>query len=236
MYCGGSIEEQAEAGLVDWALHVTSLIFKFMFIAVPPSMLGGGWPRFIISLGMIGFVTALAGDIASLLGCCVGIPDDVTAITLVALGTSLPDTLASKAAAQQDDCADNAIGNITGSNSVNVFMGLGLSWTIGSFYWEQSTLASKEWEEHTIDGRSFKDRYGDEHPNGGFFVPANTLAFSVSVYLVCALICLSFLRYRHHRYGGELGGPRTAQFIGSFFLFSLWVIYIAAVCIYASSQ
>lgn len=236
MYCGGSIEEQAEAGLVDWALHVTSLIFKFMFIAVPPSMLGGGWPRFIISLGMIGFVTALAGDIASLLGCCVGIPDDVTAITLVALGTSLPDTLASKAAAQQDDCADNAIGNITGSNSVNVFMGLGLSWTIGSFYWEQSTLASKEWEEHTIDGRSFKDRYGDEHPTGGFFVPASTLAFSVSVYLVCALICLSFLRYRHHRYGGELGGPRTAQFIGSFFLFSLWVIYIAAVCIYASSQ
>merc|ERR1719482_653263 len=217
-------------------MHAFALTWKLLFVVVPPPYMGGGWFCFIVALIMIGFVTAVAGDTASLLGCCIGIPDDVTAITLVALGTSLPDTVASKAAAQQDDCADNAIGNITGSNSVNVLMGLGLSWTIGSFYWEQSTLASKEWEEHTIDGRSFKDRYGDEHPTGGFFEPASTLAFSVSVYLVCALICLSFLRYRHHRYGGELGGPRTAQFIGSFFLFSLWVIYIAAVCIYASSQ
>lgn len=30
--------------------------------------------------------------------------------------------------------ADNAIGNITGSNSVNVFLGLGLPWLIASIY------------------------------------------------------------------------------------------------------
>lgn len=38
----------------------------------------------------------------------------------VALGTSLPDTFASKAAAEQDPYADASIGNVTGSNSVNV--------------------------------------------------------------------------------------------------------------------
>ena len=58
----------------------------------------------------------------------------VTAITFVALGTSLPDTFASKAAAVNEKTADNAIGNVTGSNSVNVFMGLGIPWMIASIY------------------------------------------------------------------------------------------------------
>ena len=52
----------------------------------------------------------------------------------MALGTSLPDTFASKAAAVGEKCADNAIGNVTGSNSVNVFLGLGLPWTIAAIY------------------------------------------------------------------------------------------------------
>ena len=56
------------------------------------------------------------------------------AITFVALGTSLPDTFASKAAAVGEKNADNAIGNITGSNSVNVFLGLGLPWLIAAIY------------------------------------------------------------------------------------------------------
>ena len=58
----------------------------------------------------------------------------MTAITFVALGTSLPDTFASKAAAVNEKTADNAIGNVTGSNSVNVFMGIGIPWTIAAIY------------------------------------------------------------------------------------------------------
>ena len=58
----------------------------------------------------------------------------ITAITFVALGTSLPDTFASKIAAVSEKTADNAIGNVTGSNSVNVFMGLGIPWMIASIY------------------------------------------------------------------------------------------------------
>ena len=63
-------------------------------------------------------------------------PDQVTAITFVALGTSLPDTFASKAAAIGDDTADAAIGNVTGSNAVNVFLGLGLPWLMAGAYWD----------------------------------------------------------------------------------------------------
>ena len=84
---------------------------------------------------MIGIVTYIVGDVATVLGCALGIKESVTAITFVALGTSLPDTFASMTAARESDYADSAIGNITGSNSVNVFLGLGLPWLMGCIYW-----------------------------------------------------------------------------------------------------
>lgn len=57
-------------------------------------------------------------------------------LRFVALGTSLPDTFASRIAAQNEKTADNAIGNITGSNSVNIFLGLGLPWVFATIYWQ----------------------------------------------------------------------------------------------------
>ena len=62
--------------------------------------------------------------------------DTVTAISFVALGTSVPDTFASKIAAIQDEHADNSIGNVTGSNAVNVFLGVGIAWSIAAIYHE----------------------------------------------------------------------------------------------------
>ena len=55
------------------------------------------------------------------MGCVIGLHVSVTGITLVALGTSMPDTFASKTAALQDDSADAAIGNITGK-FLNLFI------------------------------------------------------------------------------------------------------------------
>jgi len=37
-------------------------------------------------------------------------------------------------AAEEDPDADPAIGNVTGSNAVNVFLGIGLSWLLGAAY------------------------------------------------------------------------------------------------------
>lgn len=51
------------------------------------------------------------------------------------VGTSLPDTFASRKAALDEKTADNAIGNVTGSNAVNVFLGLGLPWVLAAIYW-----------------------------------------------------------------------------------------------------
>merc|ERR1712226_961742 len=39
-----------------------------------------------------------------------------------------------------DPYADNSIGNVTGSNSVNVFLGCGLAWSIGALYWASQKI------------------------------------------------------------------------------------------------
>jgi len=64
--------------------------------------------------GFSGFQSALVEQLAGLLGCVVNLKTAVSGITLVALGTSVPDTFASRTAAIQDEHADAAIGNITG--------------------------------------------------------------------------------------------------------------------------
>ncbi len=105
-----------------------------LFALVPPVYIWGGWLSFLVSLAVIGILTAVIGDMASIFGCLVGLDDMVTAITFVAMGTSVPDLFASRAAARNEKHADNAIGNINGSNAVNVFLGLGLPWLIASIY------------------------------------------------------------------------------------------------------
>ena len=47
----------------------------------------------------------------------------------------MPDTFASRQAALHETFADSSVGNINGSNAVNVFLGLGFPWLIASIYW-----------------------------------------------------------------------------------------------------
>merc|ERR1719188_1628064 len=115
---------------------------------------------------------------AALFGCVLGIPEPAVAITLVALGTSLPDTFAS-------------IGNVTGSNSVNVFLGLGLPWTIGSIYWAIKGADSK-WETKFGSDPDIPERFR----TGAFIVKASTLTFSVLLFTGCALTAMIMLYVR----------------------------------------
>merc|ERR1712007_264951 len=158
-----------------------------------------------------------------------GIPDEVTAITLVALGTSVPDTFASRLCAQQDSNADNAVGNITGSNSVNVFLGLGLSWMIGAIYWGDAKKADETFWSRKMGDSTYRQLYESDYPDGGFFVLGGSLGFSVGVYTACAFVCLGLLWFRRVRYGGELGGPKSVQLRDSILLFGIWLAFLTAV-------
>eukprot|EP00929_Paragymnodinium_shiwhaense_P118254 TRINITY_DN90192_c0_g1_i1.p1 TRINITY_DN90192_c0_g1~~TRINITY_DN90192_c0_g1_i1.p1 ORF type:complete len:822 (+),score=227.75 TRINITY_DN90192_c0_g1_i1:178-2643(+) len=232
IFVNGSLEAQKEAGIMDWVMHVVGFPWKLFFAIVPPADYCNGWLCFVVALLFIGVVTAVIGDMAALLGCSLGISESVTAITLVALGTSLPDTFASMTAAQQDPSADASVGNVTGSNSVNVFLGLGLPWSIGAFYWT-SKGQTQEWLQdygHLHDGEMALD-----YPDGGFVVSAGTLGPSVAVFCVCAVLCLAILVSRRKLAGGELGGPKGLAYGTSAFFVFLWAVYIGLSVYFDSS-
>ena len=130
---GGDLES---AKFGHYIGHSFAFFWKILFAFVPPTSIAGGWLTFFVSLTFIGILTAIVGDVAAIFGCLVGLKDSITAISFVALGTSLPDTFASMIAARTSKTADDAIGNVTGSNGVNVFLGLGLPWLIAAIYWE----------------------------------------------------------------------------------------------------
>ena len=178
-------DEEDEDAEIEWdgyLLHFLSFYWKVVHAFVPPTSYCGGWATFGVSLAFIGAITCGVGDVAKMLGCILGLKDGITAITFVALGTSLPDTFASKEATIGDDTADAAITNVTGSNSVNVFLGLGIPWTMACLY----------------------------HSSGKMIYPAGDLVFSVLIFFVCALYAIGLLIYRRQDWvGGELGGPKT---------------------------
>lgn len=224
-------DEASKPGISDWVFHIITLPWKLIFAIIPPTDYCGGWFCFCSALGMIGALTALIGDLASLFGCCAGMPDEVSAITVVALGTSLPDTFASKALAAMQKYADDSVGNVTGSNSVNVFLGLGLPWMVASIYWK-ATGATEKWKDKYADDLN-SDWMKQSCQDGCFVVKAGTLVFSVIVYSVCAVITVCILFARRKFLGGELGGPRPQAIASSIALVALWATYIGLSSWYA---
>jgi len=204
-------------------IHCIVVPWKFAFSFVPPPALGGGWAAFYAALTMIAFVTMYIGDTAEFMGCAMGLEPGVTAITFVAVGTSLPDTFASKRAATMDEHADNSVGNVTGSNCVNVFLGLGLPWMIGALYWSSGPNA--EWISkygHIENVQKYLAESGD---TAVFVVKDPNLSFSVIVFSVCACCCLAVLQFRRKTFGGELGGPRGPAKMTACMFVGLWFVY-----------
>ncbi|KAL2095468.1 hypothetical protein ACEWY4_010187 [Coilia grayii] len=117
------------------------------------------------------------------------------------LGVEMLYTFASKLAAVQDEYADASVGNVTGSNGVNVFLGLGVAWSVAAIYWESQ-------------GEVFR-------------VEPGSLAFSVTLYTIFAFVCIGVLQIRRRpSIGGELGGPKVSKVCTTLFFFGLWLLYI----------
>ncbi|XP_067216392.1 sodium/calcium exchanger Calx isoform X2 [Linepithema humile] len=202
---GGDEDEEggrpSSPSAMDYLMHSLTIFWKVLFAFVPPTDIASGYLCFIISILGIGVVTAVIGDVASYFGCTLGIKDSVTAVVFVALGTSIPDTFASKVAACQDKYADASVGNVTGSNAVNVFLGIGVAWSIAAIY-----------------------RACHSEP---FLVEPGNLAFSVTIFCSEACIVIVVLLVRRIKsIGGELGGPFVPKVVTSAFLFSLWLLYL----------
>ena len=105
-------------------------------------------------------------------------------------------------AAIQDKTADSSIGNVTGSNAVNVFLGIGLAWAIAAIY-------------HSMNGAQF-------------MVDAGSLASSVTLFLIGSVICFGILQWRRYNanVAGELGGPARPKLVCFLIFFMVWLFYI----------
>ncbi|XP_052836630.1 sodium/calcium exchanger 3 isoform X2 [Drosophila gunungcola] len=198
--------EEEVPSCFSYVSHFICLFWKVLFAFVPPTDICGGYVTFVVSIFVIGVITAIIGDAASYFGCALNIKDSVTAILFVALGTSIPDTFASMIAAKHDEGADNCIGNVTGSNAVNVFLGIGLAWTIAAVY-------------HSSHGATFN-------------VEPGTIGFAVALFCGEALIAIFLIMFRrwHKGIGAELGGPKVSKYISAAILVFLWVFYVV-ICI-----
>jgi len=186
----------------DYIMHFLTLPWKLIFAFIPPTAIYDGYPTFVISIFFIGGCTAIIGDIAGHLGCFINLKDCVNAIAFVALGTSVPDTFASKTAAIEDETADASVGNVTGSNAVNVFLGIGIAWTMAAIYWEAQGLV--------------------------FEVEPGSLGFSVTIFCIEALLAILILFMRRSPVvGGELGGPKLFKTISSAIFVFFWCFYVA---------
>lgn len=184
--------------------HFFTFFWKVVFsVTIPPAYLLGGWPTLLCSILWIALLTGLMGDLASSFGCALRWDMHTTSITVVAVGTSLPDLFASRVAAKKERFADDAIGNINGSNAYNIFFGLGFPWLCAAVY-------------HRWQGTTFQVGQLDD------------LSFSVRLFMIFSALQLLLMTARRkcRRVGGELGGPRLLAWLSFAALIALWLLYI----------
>jgi solute carrier family 8 (sodium/calcium exchanger) len=154
------------------------------------------------ALVWIGAFIAVIEQLANSLGCALQLPLLIVGIVVVAAGTTVPDTWASIVAARHDADADAAIANAFGSCAVNVFLGLGLPWTVASIYQASRGVP--------------------------FEAPAGDLAFSVLLFCGLAAGAVLLLLAKRVWRGGELGGPTAVDKFGTAaLLFACWVTYVS---------
>eukprot|EP00798_Chlamydomonas_sp_ICE-L_P000611 gene611-2040_t len=191
--------EKGDGTIITCALHYMNITWKLLSAVMPPPTWKGGYPTFFSTLAMLAGLMALVKEVAGMFGCSVGLSEVMTGVSIVALGTSLPDTYASRMAAINDSNADAAIGNVMGSNTCNIFLGLGIPWVIATVYYRTK---------------------GEIYP-----VTSGSLGFSVIIFFAGAIVTLVILMWRR-RVGGELGGTKSGQWVVFWMLIALWLMFL----------
>ncbi len=121
-------------GVILWVLFIVYLSYLFVMAKKGKSEDGEPEVRPVWKLLLIGIVGAaivvwgsdITVDSAVSLAEVIGISDRIIGLTIVALGTSLPELVTSVTAARKGN-ADIAIGNIVGSNIFNILFVVGTS-------------------------------------------------------------------------------------------------------------
>ena len=91
------------------------------------------WFTFVAAIVWIGILAYYMVEWAQHCSCVMQIPSIIIGLTVLAAGTSLPDTLSSVVVARKG-LGDMAVANAIGSNVFNVLFGLGMPWTVFILY------------------------------------------------------------------------------------------------------
>ncbi|XP_073100305.1 magnesium/proton exchanger 1 isoform X2 [Elaeis guineensis] len=185
---------------IFWQLSLAP--WRLLFAFAPPYQIAHGWISFICSLIFISGIAYVVTQLTDQISCVTGINPYVIAFTALASGTSWPDLVASKIAAERQVTADSAIANITCSNSVNIYIGIGIPWLIGTTY----------------------NFFVYQEP---LYIPnAGGLSFSLLVFFVTSAGCIAVLVLRRLILGAELGGPKLWAWVTSVYFMFLWIIFV----------
>ncbi|XP_042475301.1 magnesium/proton exchanger isoform X2 [Macadamia integrifolia] len=185
---------------ISWQLILAP--WRVLFVFVPPCQIAHGWIAFICSLIFISGIAYIVTKLTDLISCVTGINAYVIAFTALASGTSWPDLVASKIAAERQTTADSAIANITCSNSVNIYVGIGFPWLVNTAY----------------NFIAYREPLRIQNAKG--------LSFSLLVFFMTSIACIAVLVFRRMKLGAELGGPRIWAWATSIFFMFLWVVFV----------
>ncbi|XP_011033522.1 PREDICTED: magnesium/proton exchanger isoform X2 [Populus euphratica] len=185
---------------MSWQLILAP--WRILFAFVPPYHFAHGWIAFIFSLLFISGIACVVTKLTDIISCVTGINAYVIAFTALASGTSWPDLVASKIAAERQTTADSAIANITCSNSVNIYLGIGIPWLIDTAY----------------NFFMYNEPLHIQNAAG--------LSFSLLVFFCTSIGCISVLVFRRLTLKAELGGPRIWAWVTFVYFMLLWIIFV----------
>ncbi len=215
---------------VAMAVHYISFTFKVLSACLPPAEWMSGYPCLLASLLMLAATMVVVKEVAQQFGCACGLSDLMTGMSIVALGTSLPDTFAAQYAAIQDDSAVSDRGRL-----IHLLFSLLLSrasvacaCSLDSYLIPTSPISSNPQDAaigcvmgsnavNVLVGLGLPwiiyTGYSATVQKSEYAVTAGALGFSVIIFFILAVIAIVMIMVRR-KMGGELGARTAAVQVG----------------------
>jgi len=129
-------------GIIGRMMHAIDIVLSKLFPA-KAAFSKKYWRVFIVSIIMIAFLSWALVEIAVLMAHSIGIPEVIIALTILAGGTSIPDLLGSLIVSKKGR-GDMAVSNAVGSNTFDIFIGLGLPWFVYTLFLGKNVIVGTE--------------------------------------------------------------------------------------------
>jgi K+-dependent Na+/Ca+ exchanger-like protein len=137
-------QEEEEIKWYNKVVIILSYPFTFLFTYTIPDCTTDKWRNwylvsFFSSIMWIGLISYLMVEFAIKLGRCLGVSTHIMGLTILAVGTSVPDAMSSILVAKLGK-GNMAVSNALGSNIFDIQLGLGVPWFLSTLLTRQKPL------------------------------------------------------------------------------------------------